>query len=67
MDAIDTTGAGDSFRAGVVQGAIEGWSDEKTVDFSAALAAIVCTRAPGVLDSPGYDEVTALLRTAGRA
>ena len=66
INAIDTAGAGDSFRAGVVQGAIDGWSDEKTVDFSAALAAIVCTRSPGVLEAPGYDEVEAFLRDAGR-
>lgn len=64
--AVDTAGAGDSLRAGVVQGALEGWSDERTLDFSAALAAIVCTRSPGVLDPPGYEEVEALLRDAGR-
>lgn len=57
VDAIDTAGAGDSFRAGVVYGLLKGWSDEQTVDFSAALAAIVCTRSPGVLDAPGLDEV----------
>ncbi len=62
VDAIDTAGAGDSFRAGVVYGFLKGWDDEQTVDFSAALAAMVCTRSPGVLTSPGYDEVVAFKR-----
>ena len=57
IDALDTTGGGDSFRAGVVYGFLQGWEDDRTIDFAAALAAIVCSRSPGVLESPGLDEV----------
>lgn len=65
VEAIDTCGAGDSFRAGVVYGTLRGWDDERLVDFSSALAAIVCTRTPGVLNAPGYDEVVAFMSKAG--
>ena len=61
IDPVDTTGGGDAFRAGVVFGFLKGWDDEKTVRFSAALAALVCTRFPGVLDAPGLNEVLELM------
>ena len=57
IDPVDTTGAGDSFRAGVVYGFLNGWSADKTIDFAAAVAAMICTRFPGVLNSPTLDEV----------
>ena len=55
--AVDTTGAGDSFRAGVVFGILRGWDDQEIIRFSATLAALVCTRFPGVINSPDYAEV----------
>ncbi|MDJ0908612.1 MAG: carbohydrate kinase family protein [Woeseiaceae bacterium] len=63
IEPVDTTGGGDSFRAGIVFGFLEGWSHERTIDFAAALAAIVCTRSPGVLESPTLDEVFELTGT----
>lgn len=57
VKAIDTSAAGDSFRAGIVYGLLRGWEDSRTVEFAAAVAAIVCTRYPGAMNSPGYDEV----------
>lgn len=57
VDAVDTAGAGDAFRAGVAYGLLRGWEQDRTIDFSAALAAVVCTRSPGVLNSPRLDEV----------
>lgn len=57
IDAVDTTGGGDSFRAGIVYGFLKKWDDEKMVAFAAAVAAIVCTRFPGVMNAPTYDEV----------
>lgn len=57
VNAIDTSGAGDSFRAGIVFGFVREWDDSKTIDFAAAVAGIVCTRFPGVMNSPSYDEV----------
>ena len=61
VEATDTTGAGDSFRAGVVYGFLKAWDDAEIIRFSSALAGIVCTRFPGVLNSPGYDEVCAFM------
>ena len=63
VEAVDTTGGGDSFRAGIAYGLGSGWDDERTVRFAAAVAAINCTRFPGVLNSPTLDEVTALQRS----
>lgn len=57
VKAIDTAGAGDAFRSGVVYGLLHGWSDLETVRYAAALAAIICTRFPGVLDCPTHDQV----------
>ena len=57
VDPVDTTGGGDSFRAGVVYGFLKRWDEEKTLDFAAAVAAITCARFPGVLNAPTCDEV----------
>jgi sugar/nucleoside kinase (ribokinase family) len=57
VKAIDTAGAGDAFRSGVVYGLLRGWSDLETIRYASALAAIICTRFPGVLDSPTHKEV----------
>lgn len=54
---VDTTGAGDAFRSGIIYGMIQEWSDERMVAFAAALAAQVCLRFPGVLNSPSTKEV----------
>lgn len=59
---VDTAGAGDSFRAGIVYGFLREWSDRKMIDFAAAVAAIVCTRTPGVLHAPDYGEVMDFIR-----
>ena len=58
IDPVDTTGGGDSFRAGIVYGFLKGWTDNEMVAFAAAVAAITCTRFPGVLNAPTYDEVS---------
>ena len=57
VDPVDTTGGGDSFRAGIVYGFLKQWDEDKTIDFAAAVAAITCTRSPGVLNAPTCDEV----------
>jgi sugar/nucleoside kinase (ribokinase family) len=66
IDPVDTTGGGDSFRAGIVYGFLKGWADEQMIDFAAAVAAINCTRFPGVLHAPTYDEVADFLSAAKR-
>jgi sugar/nucleoside kinase (ribokinase family) len=57
IDPVDTTGGGDSFRAGIVYGFLKGWDQDKTIDFAAAVAAMICARFPGVLNAPTCDEV----------
>ncbi len=64
IDPVDTTGGGDAFRAGVVYGFLQGWSEDKTVDFAAATAALTCTRYPGVLNAPTLDDVTDFMGSA---
>jgi sugar/nucleoside kinase (ribokinase family) len=54
---IDTTGAGDSFRAGVIYGLLESWNDEMTIDFASAVAACVCLTIPHTLNAPRLDGV----------
>lgn len=57
IEPVDTSGGGDAFRAGIVYGLHSRWSDERTVEFASALAAIVCTRFPGVMHAPRIAEV----------
>ena len=66
VDAVDTTGAGDSFRAGIVYGFLQGWDDGRTIEFAAAVAGLVCTGFPGVLHAPVHDEVVAFMQTVKR-
>jgi sugar/nucleoside kinase (ribokinase family) len=65
VTAVDTTCAGDSFRAGIVFGFLQGWDDPRVVDFAAAVAGIVCTRTPGALNAPGRDETLEFMRSRG--
>ena len=66
IDPVDTTGGGDSFRAGIVYGFLAGLSDDEMVDFAAAVAAINCSRFPGVMNAPTRDEVWGFMSAAGR-
>ncbi len=59
VEPVDTTGAGDSFRGAIAYGFLQGWDDEKTVDFASAVAASVCLTAPHALNAPGLDEIVA--------
>ena len=63
VTAVDTTCAGDSFRAGIVFGFLQGWDDARLVDFAAAVAGLVCTRTPGALNAPGYEETLEFMRS----
>ena len=66
IDPVDTTGGGDSFRAGIVYGFLQGWQDARLIDFAAALAALNCTRFPGVMDSPSLGDVADFMEASGR-
>jgi sugar/nucleoside kinase (ribokinase family) len=54
---VDTTGAGDSFRAGVIYGLMKSWDDRSIVDFASAVSACVCLTFPHTLNAPGLDGI----------
>lgn len=60
FDILDTTGAGDAFRAGLCYGLLQGWPLKKTVDFASAAAACHCRRLGGASQVP-LEEIDALL------
>ncbi|RZV39073.1 MAG: carbohydrate kinase family protein [Chromatiales bacterium] len=66
IDPVDTTGGGDAFRAGIVYGFLQGWDEVRMIDFASAVAAIVCTRFPGVMIAPTLDEVSDFMSAARR-
>lgn len=61
IDVIDTAGAGDSFRGGLIYGLLQGWDDDRTVRFACAVAARICQSFPGAVNGPTLKEVEELL------
>jgi hypothetical protein len=59
---VDTTGAGDSFRSGIMYGILKSWDDEATIDFASAVAACVCLTTPHALQAPGLDGILAFMK-----
>jgi sulfofructose kinase len=64
VGAVDTTGAGDIFRAGFIYGLAEGWDTERLLRFANAAAAASCTK-PGAMDSS--PELAEVLLTLGKS
>ena len=62
VDVIDSAGAGDSFRGALAYSVLRGWSDEMSLRFASAVAALVCTTAPGCVNSPTLEQVEQFLR-----
>lgn len=67
VEVVDSAGAGDSFRGGLIHGLLQGWNDEETVRFACAVAALVCRSAPGCVNPPSLEEVRAFLAANGAA
>jgi sugar/nucleoside kinase (ribokinase family) len=63
IEVVDTLAAGDTFRAGVVYGILQGMSDRDVVRFASACAGVACTRFPSVHEPPALSEIEALMRT----
>ena len=64
VEARDTAGAGDSFRAGVVYGLLRGMPDDEVIRTASAVAAMVCRTSPGVIHCPTEPELEAFLADA---
>lgn len=65
VDVVDTTGAGDVFRAGFIAALLRGEPPASMLRFANAAAALSCTR-PGAIPSvPTRSEVEAFLRACG--
>jgi sulfofructose kinase len=63
IDPVDTTGAGDIFRAGFIYALLRGDSPESTLRFACATAAVSCTRRGAINSVPGLEDVEHLLTT----
>jgi sulfofructose kinase len=61
IDAIDTTGAGDVFRAGFIFALLRGDSPEAILRFACAAAAASCTRRGAIASVPTLADVNAIL------
>ena len=66
VQVIDSAGAGDSFRAGVIYGLLQQWDDAQTIQYAAAVAGLVCASFPGVLNSPTHAEVMRFIQEHSR-
>ena len=56
VGAIDTTGCGDIFHAGVTYGLLKGWAVEKSLDLGAWAAAKVSLKLGGREGIPSLDD-----------
>jgi sugar/nucleoside kinase (ribokinase family) len=61
VDAVDTTGAGDVFRAGFIYALLRGWPTDEILRFANAAAAISCTRLGALGGIPSLEEVEDLV------
>jgi ribokinase len=57
VEAVDTTGCGDAFHAGVTYGMVKGWQIEKALDFGAWAAAMVSRKLGGRAGIPTVEEI----------
>ena len=61
VKAVDTTGAGDVFRAGMIYGLLQGWDVPALLRFATAAAAISCTRPGAIASVPSLADVERLM------
>jgi sulfofructose kinase len=61
VHAVDTTGAGDVFRAGFVYGLLAGWATLDVLRFANAAAAVSCTRLGAMGSAPTLTDVEQML------
>jgi sugar/nucleoside kinase (ribokinase family) len=61
VNAVDTTGAGDVFRAGFIYALLREWPTDEILRFANAAAAVSCTRLGALGGIPSLAEVEALV------
>ncbi len=64
VDAVDTTGAGDSFAAGFIAGVYEGWPLERTARLANAVAALCVTGVGASGRTTSMEQTLAFMETA---
>ena len=57
VNAVDTTGAGDVFRAGFIYGLLQRWTTEELLRFANNAAALSCTRRGAMAAVPRLADV----------
>jgi sugar/nucleoside kinase (ribokinase family) len=65
VEAVDTTGAGDTFHGAIAYGLARGWEVPRTVEFASAVAALKCRALGGRPGIPRLEEALAFLRSQG--
>jgi sulfofructose kinase len=61
VNPVDTTGAGDVFRAGFIYAWLQGWSTSHILRFANAAAGLSCTRPGAISAAPSLEEVQRLI------
>lgn len=64
VKAVDTTGAGDVFRAGFIHALLGGYGPAEILRFANAAAALSCTRAGALSGVPSLADVTSFMASA---
>lgn len=63
VEAVDATGAGDAFRAGLLYGLAQGWDLPRSVCWGVATGTLKVQRVGAASDLPPVDEIAALAAT----
>jgi sugar/nucleoside kinase (ribokinase family) len=58
---VDTTGAGDAFRAGMIYGLSRGWAEPRALSFASAAGCLSAGSLGGTSRVPSVEEVRALV------
>ena len=62
VEAVDTTGAGDSFNAGFVYGFLKGLDPDSALELGNGCGALSCTGLGGNTMFPGWDRLQAFIK-----
>lgn len=61
IEPVDTTAAGDTFRAGIIYSLINNYTDEELVRFSSAVSACVCLSVPHAINAADINGIKRFL------